>query len=63
MEYDTDLIGEFTPAIDGVEGVTINVIDDGFEAGIDQVEVFLPDSLAVDGRLFARLTVTPNGVN
>ena len=63
VEYDTDLIGEFTPAIDGVEGVTINVIDDGFEAGIDQVEVFLPDSLAVDGRLFARLTVTPNGAN
>ena len=59
VEYNSDLAGAFTPALDGTDGVTITVTDDGFEVGVDQVEVFLPDSLAVDGRLFARLTVTP----
>ena len=63
VEYDADLVGEFTPAIDGTDGVTITVTDDGFEAGVDQVAVFLPDSLAVDGRLFARLVLTPGGAN
>ena len=59
VEYSGDLAGEFTSAADGADGVTVTVTDDGFEAGVDQVDVFLPDSLAVDGRLFARLTVTP----
>ena len=63
VEYDADLVGEFTPAIDGTDGVTITVTDDGFEAGVDQVAVFLPDSLAVDGRLFARLALTLGGAN
>ena len=59
VEYDVDLAGVFTPAIDGVDGVTVTVADDGFEARVDQVDVSLPDSLAVDGRLFARLSLTP----
>ena len=63
VEYDADLVGEFTPAIDGTDGVTITVTDDGFEAGVDQVAVFLPNSLAVDGRLFARLALTLGGAN
>ncbi|MGJ8724311.1 MAG: beta strand repeat-containing protein [Roseibacillus sp.] len=58
VEYGSDIVG-FTLAADGVDGVIITITDDGFDTGVDQVDVFLPDSLAVGGKLFARLTVTP----
>jgi hypothetical protein len=56
VEYGSDL-GSWTTAVDGVDGVTIVTIPDGFGAGIDSVTVNIPRALAVDGRLFARLAV------
>jgi fibronectin-binding autotransporter adhesin len=54
VEYGSTLAG-WTTAQDGVNGVTITVVDDGFGAGIDRVAVSVPKSLAAGGRLFARL--------
>ena len=45
----------WTTAEDGVDGVIINVTD---SSPTDTVEVQIPASLAVDGKLFARLKVT-----
>ncbi|MCF7734347.1 MAG: LamG domain-containing protein [Akkermansiaceae bacterium] len=58
VEYGSTLTG-WTPAEDGMDGVTILVNDDfyGSDPAIDQVVVTLPESLAVDGKLFARLAV------
>ncbi len=57
VEYDTDLTGPWTPATNGVSGVVVQTADDGFATGVDRIDVFIPRSLAVDGRLFARLNV------
>ena len=57
VEYNSDLATSWTTAEDGVNGVSITVNDDFYGAGIDQVVVSLPDSLAA-GKLFARLNVT-----
>ena len=57
VEYNSDLATSWTTAADGVNGVSITVNDDFYGAGIDQVVVSLPDSLAA-GKLFARLNVT-----
>lgn len=53
VKYGSDLDG-WTEAEDGIDGVSIagNL---GFYSPDDQVVVTLPNSLAVDGRLFARL--------
>ncbi|MEP4076732.1 FG-GAP repeat domain-containing protein [Haloferula sp.] len=59
--HSTDL-EEFTPAVDGVDGISVTVTDDGFGEGIDRVETSFPDSLAEDGRLFARLQATPQTI-
>lgn len=56
-EYDTDLTGTWTPATHGVNGVVIVTTDDGFATGVDQVDVYIPRSLAVSGKIFARLNV------
>lgn len=56
VEYGSDLTG-WTPADDGLNGVSIEVNDDLYGDGIDQVVVTLPFSLAVDGKIFARLKV------
>lgn len=57
-EYDTDLQGElWTLAINGTDGVVVQTIADGFGAGVNRINAFLPASLAEDGRLFARLSV------
>jgi Domain of unknown function (DUF4082)/Bacterial Ig domain/Fibronectin type III domain len=56
VEWGTVLVGPWTNA--GTTANTlIDVIDDGFEAGVDRVDVYLPCSLAVAGKLFARLEV------
>ncbi len=57
VEYDADLAGPWTFAANGVGGVGIAITANGFAAGIDRVEVLIPRTHAVDGRLFARLTV------
>lgn len=57
--YSTDLV-TWTQAQNGVNGVTIATADNFYApspAGIDKVEVTLPSSLAVGGKLFARLSV------
>jgi autotransporter-associated beta strand protein len=56
-EYGSSLTG-WAQALDGVLGVTITVTNDGFGSGIDKVEVSIPQSLATDAKLFARLKVT-----
>jgi hypothetical protein len=57
VEFGSDLTG-WTAAIPGSNGVTITETNDGFGAGVDQVDVSIPKSLAVDSKLFARLKVT-----
>ncbi len=60
VSYSTDL-QSWTPAEEGVDGVSILVTDDFYAAapaGIDKVEVTLPSALAAGGRLFARLEVS-----
>ncbi len=56
-EYSLDLSG-WTTAEDGVDGVTIAVTNDFYGVGIDRVVVSLPDTLATDDKIFARLKVT-----
>lgn len=57
-EYDTDLQGEFwTLAINGSDGVVVQTVVDGFGAGVNRIDAYLPASLAEDGKLFARLSV------
>ena len=51
-EYDTDLIGPWTPAVNGTAGVVITTQDDGFGAGIDRITVRIPVS---GPTLFVRL--------
>jgi hypothetical protein len=58
VEYNSDLATSWTTAVDGIAGVSITVNDDFYGAGIDQVVVSLPDSLAPESKLFARLKVT-----
>jgi hypothetical protein len=56
VEWGTDLVGSWVD-VDVTPDVVIEVTDDGFGAGVDRVDVYLPSSLAVDGTLFARLEV------
>ncbi len=55
-DYGSDLSGWIT-ATDGVDGVVILETDD-IEPGVDQVNVYIPTTLAVGGKLFGRLVVT-----
>jgi hypothetical protein len=57
IEYDADLAGAWTTAEHGVGGVIIQETNDGFGAGIDKVEVLIPRSNEVTGKLFTRLKV------
>jgi autotransporter-associated beta strand protein len=41
-EYDSDLNAPWTSATDGVDGVVIITTENGFAAGIDKVETFIP---------------------
>ena len=41
----------------GTPGVVVIEEKNGFEAGVDRVKVYLPASLAANGKLFARLSV------
>jgi hypothetical protein len=56
VEWDTDLVGQWTKA-DETHGEAIVIEDDAAAAGIDFVKVYIPRSLAANGRLFARLSV------
>ncbi len=56
VEYGSNLAG-WTTAVDGVNGVSIVTVPNGFGAGIDSVTVNIPRALAPNGRLFARLAV------
>jgi hypothetical protein len=56
VEWDTDLVGQWTRA-DETHGEAIVIEDDAAAAGIDFVKVYIPRSLAANGRLFARLSV------
>jgi len=56
-QYDVDLAGAWTTAINGTDGVVILEVADDLIPG-HLVEVYIPRSLAADGRLFGRLAVT-----
>lgn len=56
VEYGSNLTG-WTTAVDGVNGVSIVTVPDGFGPGIDSVTVNIPRALAANQRLFARLAV------
>jgi len=58
IQYDGALGTTWTPAQAGINGVTINVLNDGFGASVDRVEVRIPRSNEIAGKLFARLTAT-----
>ncbi|MBK1825757.1 beta strand repeat-containing protein [Haloferula rosea] len=54
VEYGDNLVG-WTEAEAGVGGVTINTTTDGFEPGVDRVEVTIPRVLFTGSTGFARL--------
>lgn len=56
VEYGSDLVG-WTRANDGDNGISITTVDDFYAAGIAQVTVRIPRTLATSDRLFARLRV------
>ncbi len=56
VEWSTDLAGQWANAVE-TSGVVVVEENDGFEPGVDRVKVYLPRSLAVNGKLFARLGV------
>jgi hypothetical protein len=56
-EYATDLTGSWLPAGNGVSGLVVVTTTDGYGAGVDKVETYIPQSLSLSGRLFARLKV------
>lgn len=55
-EYDADLQGTWTPAVNGINGVTVTVDNDAIAAGVDRVTVRIPLS---GSSLFVRLRVQP----
>ncbi len=57
VEWSTDLAGQWANAVE-TSGVVVVEENDGFEPGVDRVKVYLPRSLAVNGKLFARLGVS-----
>ena len=57
VEYNSDLSAVWTEAEDGVNGVIIDEVDDGFGEGVDQVTVRIPRTLANGAKAFARLHV------
>lgn len=56
-QYDVDLVGTWTSALNGVSGVTVIETANGSIPGHD-VDVYIPRGLAVGGKLFGRLTAT-----
>jgi len=57
VEYNSNLSATWNEAEAGVDGVIINEVNDGFGAGIDQVTVRIPRTLATGAKVFARLHV------
>ncbi len=55
VEYSSTLAG-WTKAVNGTDGVVITV-NSGIEAGVDEVVVSIPKTLASGSKLFARLNV------
>ncbi|MEO5917529.1 MAG: Ig-like domain-containing protein [Luteolibacter sp.] len=56
VEWNTDFVGSWTNA-QGAPGVVIVPSNDAAAPGVDLVKVYIPRSLAVNGRIFARLNV------
>ena len=56
-EYATDPSGAWLPASNGASGIVVVTTTNGYAAGVDMVETYLPLSLAGSGSLFARLKV------
>jgi len=61
-QYDTDLVGPWTTAVNGTAGVVVQTSDDFYAPapnGVDRVIYYIPRSLAAPGSsLFGRLNVT-----
>lgn len=56
VEWSTDLAVSWNSAVGGVDGVLVLAKNDETAAGVDLVKVYIPRSLAVNGKLFARLS-------
>lgn len=56
-EYSFTLDNDWTEAQGGVDGVVTEDTDDGYAPGVDRVDVYIPQSLAPDGKIFGRLNV------
>jgi hypothetical protein len=57
VEWTTDLVGLWTN-VNATANIVTEITDDDFAVGVDRVDVYLPRSLAVDGKFFTRLGVT-----
>ena len=57
VEWASNLMGPWTNS-NVTANVVIDVTDDGFDIGVDRVDVYLPMSLAVESKFFVRLGVT-----
>ena len=55
VEYDTDMVGVWTQAVHGANGVRIVESNDNFGAGVDRVQVYIPSSS--NQKIFVRLKV------
>jgi hypothetical protein len=58
IEFNAALVNSWTTAQVGEHGVLINVVDDGYGFKMDRVEVLIPRSNEVNGKLFGRLKVS-----
>jgi len=57
VEYGSDLSG-WTTAVNGANGIIIQVDNDHFGLGIDRVTVRIPQILATNSKLFARMGIS-----
>lgn len=56
VEWATALAGPWTN-VDATADIVIDITDDGFGDEVDRVDVYMPFSLAADGKFFTRLKV------
>ncbi len=57
VEWATALVGLWTN-VNATANIVTEITDDDFAVGVDRVNVYLPRSLAVEGKFFTRLGVT-----
>lgn len=58
VEWSIDLTISWIAANNGVDGVVIQSDDDAEDIGVDLVRVYIPRTIGINGKLFARLSGT-----